>query len=145
MLEYFSTNNTISLGAINAESVVPFTNQKLLKGCTAVMSGNTAQLNNCGVYDVDIDLCFEASAACNLTFTLYVDGIAQPQSIRTITIGGADEFSTTHISTYVTKQDNNCRCNMCTAPTNIYLAVSASVADIDVGFTTTDIQVYKVA
>lgn len=144
MLEYFSKNATVSLGAIDAESTVPFQNQKLLKGCTTVMAGDSVQMNKCGVYDVDCDLCFEASAACDLTFTLYVNGVAQPQTVRTVTIAAADTFCTTHIDTYVSKQDDNCRCNPCTSPTNVYLAVSASVADIDVSFVSTDIQVYKV-
>ena len=145
MLEYFSKNATIELGGIGAESIVPFNNQRLLKGCTTIMSGNTAQINKCGVYEVEYDLCFEASAAADITFTLYVDGVAQPQSVRTVSVSGADVFVTTHLSTYVPKQDNNCRCNPCTAPTNIYLSVSASVADTEVNFVTTDIQVYKVA
>ena len=143
MLEYFSTNATITLGAADTESIVPFQNQKILKGCTAAMSGNSVQLNKCGVYDIDCDLCFAVSAACDLTFTVYVDGIAQPQSVRTVTVADADTFCTTHIATYVTKQDDNCRCNLCTAPTNVYVAVSASVADIDVTLKTSDIQVFK--
>ena len=144
MLEYFSKNANIELGAIGAESIVPFSNQRLLKGCTAAMSGNSAQINKCGVYDIECDLCFEVSAACNLTFVLYADGVAQPQTETTVTLSDADVFSTASINTYVTKQDNNCKCNPCTAPTNIYLAVSSSVADTEVSFQTTDIKVYKV-
>lgn len=144
MLEYFSKNTTLALGAIGAESIVPFTNQKLLKGCNTIMSGNTVQLNKCGVYNIDCDLCFEASAAADLTFVLYVNGVAQPQTEMTVSISDANVLETTHINTYVTKQDNDCRCNPCTTPTNIYLAVSSSVADVDVAFETTNIQAYKV-
>ena len=143
MLEYFSKNANIELGAIGAESIVPFSNQRLLKGCTASMNGNSIQINKCGVYGVDCDVCFETSAACDITLTLYVDGVAQPQATFTSTVAATDTFVTSHISTYVTKQDNNCRCNPCTTPTNIYLAVSSSVADTEVSFQTTDIKVYK--
>ncbi|MBR3645981.1 MAG: hypothetical protein IKN54_06145 [Lachnospiraceae bacterium] len=144
MIEYFSKNANIELGGIGAESIVPFASQRLLKGCTVSMSGNSIQINKCGVYDVDCDVCFEASAACDVTFVLYVDGVAQPQTETTVTVSGADVFNTAHISTYITKQDNNCRCNPCTAPTNVYLAVSSSVADTEVAFQTTDIKAYKV-
>lgn len=144
MLEYFSKNTTVALGAIGVESIVPFSNQKLLKGCNTTLSGNSVQINKCGVYNVDCDLCFEVSAASDITFVLYVDGIAQPQTEMTVTLSGANVFETVHVNTYVTKQDNNCKCNPCTAPTNVYLAVSASVADVDVAFETTNIQVYKV-
>lgn len=143
MLEYFSKNATVQLGAIGAESEVPFTTQKLAKGCNASISGNSVQINKCGVYNVDCDLCFEASAAADITFVLYVDGVAQPQTEMTVSVSGADVFVTTHLNTYVTKQDNNCRCNPCSAPTNVYLAVSSSVADVDVAFETTNITVYK--
>ena len=145
MLEYFSKNTSVELGAIGAESIVPFANQKILKGCTATMSGNTVQINKCGIYDMDCDVCFETSAAGDVTFILYVDGVAQPQTETTVTVSAVNTFVTAHISTYVSKQDNNCRCNPCTTPTNIYLAVSASVADLEVAFETTDIQVFKVA
>lgn len=144
MLEYFSTNVNVGLGAIDSESIVPFSNQKLVKGCTTVMSGNTIQINKCGVYEIDCDLCFEVGAAADLTFKVYVDGVAQPQTVRTVSLSGTGVNETTHISTYVTKQDNNCRCNPCSAPTSVYVTVSSSVADTDVEFVTTDIQAYKV-
>ena len=143
MLEYFSKNVSLTLGAIDAESIVPFSTQRILKGCCESMSGNSAQLNKCGVYNVDCDVCFETDVTSDITFRLYVDGVAQPQTETTVTVSGADVFRTAHISTYVPKQDNNCRCNPCTAPTNVYLAVSSSEADTTVAFKTTDIQVYK--
>ena len=144
MLEYFSKNAAITLGAIGAESVVPFTNQNILKGCSSKMSGNTVQLNKGGIYNIDCDLCFEVGAATTLTFVLYVDGVAQPQTQFSVSVSGADVLETAHISTYVAKQDNNCQCNPCTAPTNVYLAISSSTAATEVTFQTTDIQVYKV-
>ena len=144
MIEYYSKNTSIELGAIGAESIVPFSIQKLSKGCTVAMSGNSAQINKCGIYNVDCNVCFEASAAADITFVLYVDGTPQPQTETTVSVSGADVFVTADISTYVTKQDNNCKCNPCTSPTNVYLAVSSSVADTEVSFKTTDIQIYKV-
>ena len=143
MLEYYSKNNTLTLGAVNAESIVPFTIQRILKGCSENMSGNSAQLNKCGVYNVDCDVCFSAGAAADLTFILYVNGVAQPQTETTISVGAADDFYAARISTYVSKGDNNCRCNPCTSPTSVYLAVSSSVADTEVTFKTTDIKIYK--
>lgn len=145
MLEYFSKNTAITLGAVGVESIVPFSNQHLLKGCGTAMSGNSLQINKCGIYDIDCDLSFSADIASTLTFTLYVDGVAQPQTVSSETITAADNSRSVHLSTYVTKQDNNCRCNPCTAPTNIYLTVSSSVADTVVTFDTTNIKAYKVA
>ena len=143
MLENYSINTIVELSTADSESIVPFVNQKLIKGCSTSMSGNTVQLNKCGVYKIDCDLCFAVDATADLTFKVYVDGIAQPQTVRTVSLAAADSYETTHISTYVTKQDNNCKCNPCTSPTNVYVTVSASVADTVVTFAITDIQAYK--
>lgn len=143
MLEYFSKNNTVTLGAAGAESVVPFSNRHLQKGTTAEMSGNTVDLNCCGLYDVSIGLSVSSATAADLTFVLYVDNVAQPQTQRTISAATIDDYYTVDISTYVQKQGNNTACP-CTSATNVYLAVSASVADAVLTFETTDIQVYKV-
>lgn len=142
MIEYFSKNTQVSLGAANAQSIVPFNTSKIQKGNDIVMSGNSAEINSCGVYNVDCDISFGASAAADITFILVVDGVAQPQTEQTVTAAVDNNYSTS-FSTYVTKQGNNCRCNPCSAPTSVYVAVSASVADIDLTIQTSDIQIYK--
>lgn len=141
MLEYFSKNTTLNLATVDAESIIPFSTQKIQKGNCVVMSGNSAEVNQCGVYNVNVGLCFNASVAGDLTFEMYVNGVQQPQAERIVSVT-ADDYFTVDLSTYVTKQDNN-TCCPCTAPTSVYFTVSSSVADNDVAFTTTDIQVYK--
>lgn len=75
MLEAYSTDLDIT-----AETVIPFQNVSIQKGCTAEMSGsNTILLNKCGVYMVSVD----ASAAASTTVQLYKDGVAVPQAQST--------------------------------------------------------------
>ena len=143
MLEYYSKNATVTLAAANQETVVPFNTRSLQKGKSVVMSGNSADINCCGVYNVNVGACFSAGTVADVTFRLYVDNVAQPQAERTVSAATVDDFYTVDFSTYVTKQDNNCNCNPCTAPTNVYVTVSASVADVALTFETTDMQVYK--
>ena len=142
MLEYFSKNITVALGAANAQSILPFNTRKIQKGSSVIMSGNNAEINECGVYNVNCGVSFSASVAGDITFILFVDGVAQPQTERTVTAAVGDTYSV-DFSTYVTKQGNNCRCNPCSAPTSVYVAVSASVADTDLTVETSDIQIYK--
>ncbi len=145
MLEYFSKNAVIQLGAVGVETTIPFTNQHLLKGCGSVMSGNTVQINKCGVYDVSCDLCVSANNISNLEIKLYVDGVVQPQTDVITSISVADNYSTVHIDTYITKQNDNCKCNPCSSPTTVYLTISSSVADTIVTIQTSDNNVYRVA
>lgn len=142
MLEYFSKNVTINTGAIDAQSIVPFSTSKIQKGNNVVMSGNSAEINCCGVYNVNFGITFSPSAVGDITFALVVDGVTQPQTQRTVTVAAGDSY-TVDFSTYVVKQGNNCRCNPCSMPTNVYVAVSASAADVDLAVETSDIQIYK--
>ena len=137
MLEFYSKNAAVNLSAANQETIVPFTTRTLQKGNCATMSGNTVDLNSCGVYSVNAGLCFQGSAASDVTFKLYVDNVAQPQAEKTVSIATIDDYYTVDLSNYVPK---NCACN----PTNVYITVSASVADLSLTFETTDIQVYRV-
>lgn len=145
MLEYFSKNNTLTLGTADVESTVPFNSRHIQKGCTAVMSGDSAEINKCGVYDVRCDVCFSASTTADVTMVLYVDNVRQPQTERTVSVSTVDDFYTMNFETYVQKNDNNCGCNVCTSPTDLRVAISASVADVVLTFETTDIQIYRAA
>lgn len=140
MLEYFSNNTTLTLGAANQETVIPFLTRKLQKGNSVVMSGSTACINCCGIYNIDVGASFSASTAADITFTLYADGVAQTQ--RTVSIATIDDFYSVNFGTYVTKKDNN-TCNPCTSATNVYVTAKASVADVALTLETADIQVYK--
>lgn len=144
MIEYFSKNASITLGVANTETIVPFSTNHLSKGNCVVMSGNSAEVNQCGIYDVNVGLSFSAGTTADLTFKLYVDNVAQPQAERVVSVSTVDDYYTVDFSTYFTKGNNNCKCNPCTSPTNVYITVSASVADVEITFVTTDIQVYKV-
>lgn len=142
MLEYFSKNITVTLGAANAQTTLPFNTREIQKGDCVVMTGNNAEINRCGVYNVNCGVSFSPSAVGDITFILVVDGLAQPETERTVTVAAGDSY-TVDFSTYVTKQGNNCQCNPCSAPTSVYVAVSASVADMVLSVQTADIQIYK--
>lgn len=75
MLEVYSTEIDVA-----ANTVIPFQNVSLKKGCTAELSGaSTIKLNKCGVYMVECD----ASTSVSTTIQLYKDGVAQPQAQST--------------------------------------------------------------
>ena len=75
MLEVYSTDLEIT-----ADTVVPFQNVSIKKGCTAELSGTgSIVLNKCGVYMVEVD----ASATVSTTLQLYKGGIAQAQAQST--------------------------------------------------------------
>ena len=142
MLEYFSKNVNMTLGAADTETNVPFNTRHVQKGSNVQMSGNSAEINCCGLYNANVGICFSGSAASDVTFKLYVDNVAQPQATRTVSIATADDFYTVDFSTYIQKRGNNTNCP-CTSPTSVYVTVSSSVADLDLTLQTTDIQIYR--
>lgn len=52
MLEAYSTNQSVL-----ANGIIPFNSVSLVKGKTAVLNGvSTIELNNCGVYEIILDI-----------------------------------------------------------------------------------------
>ena len=117
MLEVYSNN--IEIGA---NTVVPFDNVSLKKGCTATLSGtSTIDLNKCGVYMVSCS----ASAEASTTIQLYKNGIAQPQAQSTGT--------TPSFTTLVQVADNN-SCCPCSSATSLQVmnSTATTLSNIDV-------------
>lgn len=102
MIEVYSNNVSV-----NAGSTVPLNNTVIQKGCTATKSGDTINLNKCGVYQVNC----ECSASAAATLQLQKDNVLQPQAQLDMTNAQAASFST-----LVQVQHNNCGCNCCTSP-----------------------------
>ena len=105
MIEVYSNNVSVPAGA-----TVPLDNEVLRKGCTATKSGNTINLNRCGVYQVNC----ECSASAAGTLQLQKNDVLQPQAILDMTNAMAASFST-----LVQVQHNNCPCDCNTAPVSL--------------------------
>ena len=110
MLEAYSVNAQVA-----ADSPVRFNSVSMVKGKTAVLSGDsTIQLNKCGVYMVS----FDGSTTTATTVQLYKDGVAQAQAQTT--------GETLGFSTLVQVSENN-TCCACTSPVNIQLISDTAV------------------
>ena len=105
MIEVYSNNVSVP-----AKATVPLDNEVLRKGCTATKSGNTINLNRCGVYQVNC----ECSASAAGTLQLQKNDVLQPQAILDMTNAMAASFST-----LVQVQHNNCPCDCNTAPVSL--------------------------
>ena len=102
MLEAYSLNVDVA-----ANTAIPFKNVTLDKGCSAKLSGDsTIQLNECGVYEVSVDVSSEAA----VTIQLFKNGVAQPQAQST---GASAAFKT------LVQVPHNNNCCPCSSPTII--------------------------
>lgn len=126
MIEVYSNNVSVPAGA-----TVPLDNEVLRKGCTATKSGNTINLNRCGVYQVNC----ECSASAAGTLQLQKNDVFQPQAILDMTNAMAASFST-----LVQVQHNNCQNCCCDAP--VALSV-VNTGTEDVPLTTFNLTVTK--
>ena len=112
MLQVYSSNL-----AVNANTAFQFENVALDKGCGENLAAPaTIQLNQRGVYLVELDGYGTPDAATEVTVQLYVNGVAQPQAISSFTgvSAAVDIFS---FKTLVQVENNNCPCNCVTSPT----------------------------
>lgn len=112
MLQAYSTNVDVA-----ANTVYPLNNVTLDKGCGENLSGNsTIQLNQRGVYLVEVDGFANPGAAGLVSAQLFVNGVAYPQAISSFT-GTVDTVDTFGFKTFVQVSTNNCNCNCCSSPT----------------------------
>ena len=108
-------------------SPVPFNNVTLVKGCTAVLSGDsTIQLNKCGVYMVSCN----ASASSAATIQLYKDGVAQAQAQAT---GTAPSFTT------LVQVPQTNTCDPCTSPVRLQIMSVTAGTYTDAAVTVTKV------
>lgn len=112
MLQGYSSNLDVA-----ANSAFPINNVTVDKGCGEALSGPTSvQLNQRGVYLVEVDGFGTGAAAGANTVQLYVNGVAYPQAISSFTTAAAtiDSFG---FKTLVQVANNNCPCNCVASPT----------------------------
>jgi len=112
MLQAYSSNLEVA-----ANAAFPFNNITLDKGCGETLSAPASiQLNQRGVYLVEVDGFATPADATLVTVQLYVNGVAQPQAISSFT-GVAATANTFGFKTFVQVAENNCQCNCLSSPT----------------------------
>lgn len=115
MLQVYSSNL-----AVDANAVFPFNNVVLDKGCGENLSAPaTIQLNQRGIYLVEMDGFATPDAATEVSVQLYVNGVAQPQAISSFVPASITDTRTFGFKTYVRVLENNCQCNCLTSPTTL--------------------------
>ena len=112
MLQAYSSNLSMT-----ANTAFPFNNVIVDKGCAEKLAAPASiQLNQRGVYLVEVDGYGTGAAAGDNTAQLVVNGVAQPQAISTYTTAAAD-VSNFGFKTFVQVTTNNCNCNCISSPT----------------------------
>ena len=112
MLQAYSSNLDIL-----ANAAFPLNNITIDKGCGEKLSAPaTIQLNQRGIYLVEVDGYGTGAAAGTNTVQLSLNGVTQPQSITSFTTatGTVSNFS---FKTFIQVLENNCICNCFSSPT----------------------------
>ena len=134
MLQVYSNNLSME-----AEQAFPFNNVVLDKGCAENLSAPaTIQLNQRGIYLVEVDGYATPDATTEVTIQLYVNGVAQPQAKSSFMGTAVTATDTFGFKTFVRVTENNCQCNCLTSPTILQvmnLETSLSDAHINVVIT----------
>lgn len=112
MLQAYSSNLTVA-----ANAAFPFNNVTVDKGCGENLSAPASiQLNQRGIYLIEVDGFATGAAAGENTVQLYVNGVAYPQGISSFTTAAAT-ITNFSFKTYVQVANNNCPCNCVSSPT----------------------------
>lgn len=115
MLQVYSSNL-----AVDANTVFPFNNVVMDKGCGETLSAPaTIQLNKQGVYLVEMDGYATPDAATEVSVQLIVNGVAQPQAITSFVPAAVTDTRGFGFKTFVRVLENNCQCNLLTSPTTL--------------------------
>lgn len=112
MLQAYSSNLTVA-----ENTAFPFNNAIVDKGRAEVLAAPASiQLNQRGVYYVQIDGYATGATAGADIVQLYVNGVAQPQALSefTLTTTSATNFN---FNCLLQVANNNCPCNCITSPT----------------------------
>lgn len=114
MLQIYSSNVDVA-----ANTPYPFEYTVIDKGPAENLSGaSTIQLNQRGVYLVEVDGYATATAATPVETQLYVNGVAQPQAFSSFT-GAIDGIGNFGFKTFVKVFQNNCNNCCLSGPTNL--------------------------
>ena len=131
MLQVYSSNLEVP-----ANTAYPFNNVVLDKGNGESLSGPaTIELNQRGIYLVEVDGFATPDAVTEVTAQLYVNGVAQPQAISSFVPAAVTDTRTFGFKTFVRVLQSNCNCNCYTAPTIVQVmngATAVSDAHINV-------------
>lgn len=112
MLQAYSSDLTIA-----ANAAFPFNNVTVDKGCAETLSAPASiQLNQRGVYLVEVDGFATGGAQGTGSTQLVVNGVAQPQAISSYAAAAGD-ISNFGFKTFVQVTSNNCPCNCVSSPT----------------------------
>lgn len=115
MLQIYSSNL-----AVEANTVFPFNNVVVDKGCGETLSAPaTIQLNQRGIYLVEMDGFATPDAATEVSVQLVVNGVAQPQAITSFVPAAVTDTRTFGFKTFVRVLESNCNCNVLTSPTTL--------------------------
>ena len=136
MLQAYSSNL-----AVAADAAYPFNNVTVDKGCGETLSAPASiQLNQRGVYLVEVDGYGTGAAAAAGSTQLYVNGVAQPQAISTYTAAAAT-VSNFGFKTFVQVAENNCPCNCTSSPTVLQIVNGdAALTDAHINVVVTKIR-----
>lgn len=116
MLQAYSSNLTMT-----ANTAFPFNNLTVDKGCGETLSAPASiQLNQRGVYLVEVDGYGTGAAAGDGSVQLVVNGVPQPQAISEFT-AATTAISDFGFKTFVQVVNNNCPCNCVSSPTVLQL------------------------
>lgn len=106
--------------AVDANAVFPFNNVVLSKGCGETLSAPaTIQLNQRGIYLVEMDGFATPDAATEVSVQLMVNGVLQPQAITSFVPAAVTDTRAFGFKTFVRVLENNCNCNILTSPTTL--------------------------
>ena len=112
MLQAYSSNLTVT-----ANTYFPFNNVTIDKGCAEKLSGpSSIELNQRGVYLVEVDGFGTGVSAGTGTIQLYVNNVAYPQALSSYPSSSGD-VSNFSFKTFVQVAENNCNCNCISSPT----------------------------
>ena len=128
--------------AVAAATVFPFNNVVMDKGCAETLNAPaTIQLNQRGVYLVEMDGFATPDAATEVSVQLYVNGVAQPQAISSFVPASVTDTRTFGFKTFVRVLENNCNCNCLTSPTTLqFMNGETAVSDAHINVVITKIR-----
>lgn len=137
MLQVYSSNL-----AVDANAMFPFNNVVIDKGCCENLSAPaTIQLNQRGIYLVEMDGFATPDAVTEVTIQLMVNGVLQPQAITSFVPTAVTDERTFGFKTFVRVLENNCNCNVLTSPTTLQFVNGATaLSDVHINVVVTKIR-----
>lgn len=112
MLQAYSSSLSVA-----ANAAFPFNNVTVDKGCAENLSAPASiQLNQRGVYLVEVDGFATGGAGTDSYAQLYVNGVAQPQAISSFATA-TGTISNFGFKSFIQVAENNCNCNCASSPT----------------------------